>query len=288
MMGLNKIYMPIVGGLLVVIVLLGSMFTVDQRQMGVVFQFGEAVRVVKEPGLNFKIPLIQDVRFYDNRILNVTADAKELTAADGKRIIVDSFAKYKIIDPVNFFRTVQSYQGANLRLNKILESAMRKVIGRVNLSTLLTDERSNLMLLIRDQVDAEAKVFGIDIIDARIKRADLPTENSEAIYKRMQTEREKEAKQIRAEGFEEGARIRSKADKESLIIMADARRDAETVKGEGDAEATKIYNNAYSKDPEFYKFYRSLSSYKKSLSEENTSFVVSPQAEYFKYLKIGK
>lgn len=284
----NKSSYIIITGLVALLLLSGSLFTVDQRQKAVVFQFGEAVRVVDKPGLNMKVPFIQNIQFFDNRILNVTAEAKELTAADGKRIIVDSFAKFKISDPVKFFKTVQGYQGANLRLNKILESSIRKVIGKVDLSTLLTEERSNLMLLIRDLLDQEAKNFGVDIIDARITRADLPSENSAGIYRRMQTEREKEAKQIRAEGREEAARIRSKADKESKIIIANAYMDAERLKGEGDGEAAGIYNKAYSNDPEFYKFYRSLSSYKKSLSRENTSFVISPDAEYLKYLKIGK
>lgn len=284
----NKFNIILITSFIAFLVIVSSIFTVDQRQSAIVFQFGEAVRLIEKPGINIKIPFLQNVRFFDNRVLNVNAEAKELTAADGKRIIVDSFAKYKIVDPIKFFRTVQSYEGANLRLNRMLESAMRKVIGRVNLSTLLTDQRSHLMLSIKENVNSEAKAYGIDIIDARIKRADLPHENSEAIYKRMQTEREKEAKQIRAEGREEGARIRSKAEKESKIIVANAFRDSEIIKGEGDAEAAKIYNQAYSKDPEFYKFYRTLDSYKNSLNKDNTKFVISPSSDYFKYLKIGK
>jgi membrane protease subunit HflC len=267
--------------------MLSSLFTVNQKQSAVVFQFGEAVRVIEEPGLNIKIPLIQNVQFFDNRILNVMAEAKELTASDGKRVIVDAFAKFKIVDPVMFFKTVNNFQGASLRLNKILESSMRKVIGKVRLVNLLSDERSGLMLGIRDMLDKEAKPFGIDIIDVRILKADLPSENSAAIYRRMQTEREKEAKQIRAEGREESARIKSKADKESNIILANAYMDAQKIKGEGDAEATKLYNMAYSKDPEFYRFYRSLVAYKSSLSKENTSFVLSPKSEFFKYLKLS-
>ena len=287
-MSSNKILYTIVTILVVGIVLLGSVFVVDQRKTAIVFQFGEAIRIVEEPGLKLKIPLIQNVRFFDNRILYVNAEAKELTAADGKRIIVDAFAKYKIVEPIKFFKTVQNYDGAELRLNRILESSMRKVIGKVSLSTLLTEQRSELMLHIKDLLDAEAKTFGIDIIDARIKRADLPAENSEAIYKRMQTEREKEAKQIRAEGREEAARIRSTADKESKIIISEAYKESERIKGEGDAEAAIIYNKAYAKDTEFYTFYRSLISYKKSLSKENTSFVISPNSPYFQHLQLGK
>lgn len=284
---MNKIYYVTIIVLGLLFILLSSMFIVGQTQKAVVFQFGEAVRVVEDPGLKFKIPLVQNVRYFDNRILDVSAEDKELTASDGKRVIVNAYAKYKIIDPVKYFKTVQSTQGANLRLNEILESSMRKVIGKVVLNTLLTDERTNLMLLIKGHVDNEAKAFGIDIIDARIKRSDLPQENSEAIYRRMQTEREKMAKQIRAEGREEGARIRAKADKESKIIIANAYKNSEKIKGEGDGEAARIYNISYSKDAEFYKFYRSLSSYKKSLAKDNTSFVISPKADYFKYLQIG-
>lgn len=285
---MNKIYYLTLIILGFVFCILSSMFIVNQTQKAVVFQFGEAVRVIDEPGLKFKIPLVQNVRYFDNRILDVSAEDKELTASDGKRVIVNSFAKYRIADPIKYFKTVQSTQGANLRLNEILESSMRKVIGKVILSTLLTDERTNLMLLIKEHVDTEAKAFGIDVIDARIKRSDLPQENSEAIYRRMQTEREKMAKQIRAEGREEGARIRAKADKESKIIIADAYKESERIKGEGDGEAARIYNVSYSKDAEFYKFYRLLGSYKKSLDKDNTSFVVSPKADYFKYLGIGK
>lgn len=270
------------------ILLLTSLFTVDQRESAVIFQFGEAVRVVEAPGLNMKVPFVQNVKFFDKRVLNVTAEAKELTAADGKRIIVDSFAKFKIVDPIKFYKTVNNYKGANLRLNRILESSMRQVIGKVNLSTLLSDERSDLMLSIRDIVGGEAKAFGIEVIDARITRADLPSENSAGVYRRMQEGRVKEAKLIRAEGWEESERIRARADKEAQIIISQSYMDSERIKGEGDAEAARLYNSAYSKDQEFYKFYRSLVSYKNALDKTNTTFVISPDAEYMKYLKIGK
>jgi len=284
----NKIYYMIFGAVAGIIFLAGSIFTVDQRQAAVIFQFGEAVRVIDKPGLSIKIPFIQNALFFDNRILNVTAEAKELTTADGERVIIDAFCKFKIVNPITFFTTVNNYQGAKLRLNKILESSMRKVIGKVVLGALLTDERSNLMLQIRDMVYKEAKSFGIDIVDVRILKTDLPPENSAAIYRRMQTEREKEARQIRAEGSEESAKIRSKADKETQIILANAYTDSQTTKGKGDAEAASLYNVAYSRDPEFYKFYRSMITYKASLTKENTQFVLSPEADFFKYLKLGQ
>ncbi|UCM86193.1 MAG: protease modulator HflC [Rickettsia endosymbiont of Culicoides impunctatus] len=267
---------------------ISALFTVDQRYSAVVFQFGEAVRTIESPGLNIKIPFIQNVEFFDKRILNVEAEAKELTASDGKRVIVDAFAKFRITDPVMFYKTVHNYQGVKIRLNKNLESSMRKVIGRLPLTSLLTNERSEIMSNILNQVNQEARNFGLDVIDVRILRADLPKENSAAIYRRMQTAREKEATQIRAEGQEEGACIRSRADKESKILLAEAYMQSQIIKGEGDRESAKIYNLAYSVDPEFYKFYRSLEVYKNTLKKEDTSFVLSPEAELFKYLNLGK
>ncbi|CAN7941832.1 unnamed protein product, partial [Ixodes pacificus] len=230
-----------------------SLFSVDQRQSAVVFQFGEAVRTIENPGLNIKIPFIQNVEFFDKRLLDVEVEAKELTAADGKRVIVDSYAKFQINNPVMFYKTVHDYQGVKIRLTRNLESSMRKVIGKISLSSLLSQERSNVMLNILNQVDGEAKSFGIDVVDVRILRADLPKENSAAIYRRMQTAREKEATQIRAEGQEESVH-------------------AQIIKGDGDEKAAKIYNSAYSVDPEFYKFYRSLLVYKNSLKKEDTNF----------------
>ncbi|KJW05247.1 protease modulator HflC [Rickettsia argasii] len=284
----QKIYYIIFTIVFGLILISSSLFSVDQRQSAVVFQFGEAVRTIENPGLNIKIPFIQNVEFFDKRLLDVEVEAKELTAADGKRVIVDAYAKFQINNPVMFYKTVHDYQGVKIRLTRNLESSMRKVIGKISLSSLLSQERSNVMLNILNQVNGEAKSFGIDVVDVRILRADLPKENSAAIYRRMQTAREKEATQIRAEGQEESVRIRSKADKESKIILAKAYRDAQIIKGDGDEKAAKIYNSAYSVDPEFYKFYRSLLVYKNSLKNENTNFVISPDAEVLKYLNLTK
>ncbi len=286
---MKELYVKIILGALAGLILIsGALFKVDQRQTAIIFQFGEAVRVVEAPGLNMKIPFIQNVEYFDKRILNVDAETKELTASDGKRVIVDAFAKFKITDPVMFYKTVNNYQGVRLRLNKILESSMRKVIGRVELTTLLSGERGNVMLSIRDGVNGETKAFGLIVEDVRILRAELPKENSAAIYRRMQTEREKEAKQIRAEGQEEGARIRSRADKESQILLAEAYMQAQILKGEGDAQAAKTYNVAYSKDPEFYKFYKTLATYRSILKKEDTSFVISPNSGLLEFLNLGK
>ncbi|AFB31115.1 MULTISPECIES: protease modulator HflC [spotted fever group] len=284
----HKIYYIIFTIVFWLMLISSSLFSVDQRQSAVVFQFGEAVRTIENPGLNIKIPFIQNVEFFDKRLLDVEVEAKELTAADGKRVIVDAYAKFQINNPVMFYKTVHDYQGVKIRLTRNLESSMRKVIGKISLSSLLSQERSNVMLNILNQVDGEAKSFGIDVVDVRILRADLPKENSAAIYRRMQTAREKEATQIRAEGQEESVRIRSKADKESKIILAKAYRDAQIIKGDGDEKAATIYNSAYSVDPEFYKFYRSLLVYKNSLKKENTNFVISPDAEVLKYLNLTK
>ncbi len=285
---MTKTYYIIIAGLVLLVNLASSLFVIDQKQSAVVFQFGEAVRTISSPGLHIKVPFIQNVVFFDKRLLHVEAEAKELTAADGKRVIVDAFAKFVINDPVIFYKTVYNYQGLSLRLNKILESSMRKAIGKVPLTTLLTIERTKVMDNISEQVNEEAKPFGISIIDVRILRADLPKENSAAIYRRMQTEREKEAKQRRAEGQEEAEIIRSKADKESKILLAEAYMQAQIIKGEGDAEAAKISNQVYAQDPDFYKLYKSLDVYKNALNKNDTSFVLSSDADVFKYLNFAQ
>ena len=275
-------------GVLAFFTLADGLYMIKETQYGVVFQFGEAVKTVDTPGLKIKIPMIQQVRYFDKRILSVDVEAKELTASDGKRVIVDAFARFKIVDPVEFYKKVMDYAGFNLRLNKILESSMRKVIGKISLSSLLSSERINLMKQIEGLLNDEAAFFGVKMVDVRILRADLPKENSAAIYKRMQTEREKEAKQIRAEGLEEALGIKAKADKESQIIMAEAYMQSQSIKAEGDEKAAKTYNTSYSKDPEFYKFYKSLDAYRKTLKKEDTNFILSADSEIFQYLNLRK
>lgn len=285
---INKINILVIFLGLVIITIFSSLFTLDQRYNAIIFQFGEAVSVIKEPGLHFKIPLIQNVRFLDKRILNVNAQEKEVTASDEKRIIVDAFAKYRITDPVQFIKTVGSYDGANLRLNKLLESSIRTVIGMVPLNSLLTDERPKLMKKIRNLVHNESQAFGLEVIDVRILKGDLPEENSAAIYSRMQTDREKEAKQIRAEGAEEAAKIRSRADKNRKIILARAYKTSQEIKSLGDKKAAKIYNDAYSQDHEFYKLYGFLKTYKTSLKAENTKYILPPNSNFLKMLELSK
>lgn len=271
-----------------IVTLINSVFTVDQRQYAIVFQFGEAIKVYDEAGLKFKIPLIQEVQYFDNRVLNVDIEEREIIASDQKRIIVNAYAKYKITNPVKFYKTVGSYGAVDSRIKTILESALRKTIGEVPLISLLSVERTNIMTNIKNSANNEASRFGVDVIDVRILRADLPPENSAAIYKRMQTERFKEAKEIRAEGAEEAQRITSKADREREVILAKAYKKAEIIRGEGDAKAASIYNKAFSKDRNFYNFLRSLDTYKNSFSAEDTSFVLSPGNNYLKHLKLNK
>lgn len=286
-MTIKKVYLTIVIAVAAVLAIFNSVFQVMQNQYAVVFQFGEAVKVISEPGLRFKVPFVQNVLYFDKRLVSVEVSAKELTAADGKRVIVNAFAKFKIIDPITFFKTVYNHNGVKIRLNKTIESAMRKVIGRATFITLLSKQRSEIMSDIYDLVNKEGKSFGVDVIDVRISRTDLPKENSAAIYQRMQTEREKEAKQIRAEGKEEAVRIISRADKECDIILAEAYKQAKILEGEGDAEASHIYNSVYSQDPEFYRFYQSLLTYSKVLRKDDTSFVLSPNSELFKFLNLS-
>jgi membrane protease subunit HflC len=292
------------------VILYQSLFILDTRMNAVVFQFGRAVKTIDKAGLYARIPLIQGVQYFDNRILQVDVEAKEITVLDGEgtegnklsKITVDAFCKYKIVNPVLFFKTIQSATGLssvkslsknnfstiNTRLNTITESAMRDVIGSTNLSDMLSENRINIMRKIKDLVYEEAKNFGIDILDVRFLRVDLPKENSDAIYSRMRSEREKDAKQIRAEGMEESAIIRSNADKESRIIIANAQKESTIIKGEGEAEAAKIYNASYSKDPEFYKFYKTMRTYENSLKSNETSFILSGDSKFLKLLDLHK
>jgi membrane protease subunit HflC len=265
-----------------------ALYIVKQNQSAVVFQFGEAVRTVQEPGLKIKVPVIQQVKYFDKRILNVDLEAKELIASDGGRLIVDAFARFKIVDPIEFYKKATDNSGFNLRLSKILEDKMRRVIGKISLSLLLSQERSNVMHQIEQFLNEEAEFFGVKVVDVRILRADLPKENSAAIYRRMQTEREKEAKQIRAEGLAEAVKIRSTADKESQIIIATAYMQAQSIKAQGDEQSAKIYNAAYAKDGEFYKFYKSLNTYRNIMKKGDTSFILSADSELFKYLNLKK
>jgi membrane protease subunit HflC len=280
MLNKNKLYLIILlSGLLII----NLLFIVSQHQQALVFQFGEVVRVIKSPGLKLKVPFIQKIIYFDNRILNITADDKEITAKDQKRIRVNTFAKYKIVEPLKFYKTVRDEAGVRTRLNTIIESSLRQVLGEEPLSALLTSERALIMRKIQQLANTQATDFGVDVIDVRIVRADLPKENSEAIFKRMQTDREKEAKEIRAEGAEEALRIKSRADKDAKILLAEAQKKAQIIRGEGDGISSKIFADAFNRDPEFYNFYRSMQAYQQALNKNDTTFVLSPESKFFKY-----
>ncbi len=260
-----------------------SMFTIDQRQQVLILQFGEAIRVINTPGIKFKLPFLQNAVFFDKRIIDLGIADQEVIASDQKRLIINAFAKYQIIDPLKFYTTVGSLQGLSSKLSGILDSSLRQVIGEGTLSELLTENRGAVMTQIKEAVSRESEIFGINIVDVRIMRADLPKENSDAIFARMQTAREKEAREIRANGAEEAAKIRAEADKQKTIILAQANKESDLARGNGEAEATKIYANSYGRDPEFADFYRSMNAYKEAFKSDKTKMIVSPDGEFFKY-----
>lgn len=271
------------------VVVSNSMFIVDETKQAIVIQLGKVVRDIKESGLYFKLPFINSVEFLDKRVLDLSPDKtpREVITADQKRIIVDAYAKYKITNPVVFYQAVRSESGLIRRLYPIIEAHIRENIGRFSLISLLNEKRSEVMQLIQRGVCSEAEKFGIEIIDVRIKRADLPEENSSAIFRRMQTEREKEAREIRAEGEQAGQEIRSKANKLKREIIASAERESHEIRGRGYAEATRIYNEAFKVDEEFFNFYRSMNAYNKSFSENNTKFILSPNNSFLNILNKG-
>jgi modulator of FtsH protease HflC len=265
------------------ILLMSALFTVHQTQQALVLQFGNPKRVIKEPGLHVKVPFIQHAVQIDRRVLDFDAAAEEIILGDQKRLVVDSFSRYRIVDPLLFYQTVTDEERLRSRIDTILDASLRKVLGEVPLFTVLSEDRAGLMNRIRDQANREAKQFGIDIVDVRIKRADLPAENSQAIYHRMQTEREREAKELRAQGAELAQRIRSRADRERRVIIAEAEKEGEIIRGEGDAEAIAIFADAFGKDVDFFSFYRSMQAYRDALGDTNTSFVLSPDSEFFRF-----
>ena len=252
----NKIQKYIIISVAFLIVLSNAIFVVDQRTQVLVAQFGEVVRVINKPGIKIKIPLMQEVIFFDKRILDLSIADQEVIASDQKRLIINAFAKYQVVDPLKFYTTVRTKAGAESKLSAILDSSLRQNIGEVPLVELLSANRTTIMSKIKETLGRETEIFGIKIVDVRIMRGDLPKENSDAIFTRMQTAREKEAKEIRAQGAEEGEKIKAEADKERTVILAEARKQANINKGSGDGEAAKISSAAFAKDAEFYDFYR--------------------------------
>ena len=280
-MKISKFLLPIL--VLAGFVVYLSFFTVKEINQAIVLQFGDPKRVIAEPGLQVKIPFIQNVVFLDRRILSLDPAPEEVIASDQKRLIVDAYARFKIVDPLKFYVSVGNEMVARSRLATIINSRLRSVLGKHSLATLLSEDRTKQMAIIQDGVNTEAEKFGITIIDIRIKRADLPQANSEAIYKRMQTEREREAKQFRARGAEMAVTITSTADKEVTVLLANAKKQSEIMKGEGDGQRNKIFADAFGKDPEFFSFYRAMQAYEKALIGGDTSMILSPDSDFFKF-----
>jgi len=276
-----KLIVPAI--VLIAVVVFQSLFIVQEISQAIVLQFGDPKKIVSKAGLNFKLPFIQNVVFLDRRILNLDNDPEEVIAADQKRLIVDAIARFKIVDPLKFYISVGNERVARSRLSTIINSRIRGVLGKQELATLLSTDRTKQMSIIQNDVNTEAKNFGIEIVDVRIKRADLPPANSEAIYKRMQTEREREAKEFRAQGAEIAQKIRSTADKDVTVLLAEANKKSEIMKGEGDGLRNKIFAEAFGKDPQFFGFYRAMQAYEKALIGGETSLVLSPDSEFFKF-----
>jgi len=280
-MKLSKFLIPLIIAIVFAIYL--SLFTVKEINQAIVLQFGDPKKVIAEPGLQVKIPFIQNVVYLDRRILSLDPAPEEVIASDQKRLIVDAYARFKIVDPLKFYISVGDERVARSRLATIINSRIRSVLGTQSLATLLSEDRAKQMAIIQEGVNAEAEKFGITIIDVRIKRADLPQANSEAIYKRMQTEREREAKEFRARGAEMAVTITSTADKEVTVLLANAKKKSEIMKGEGDGERNKIFANAFGKDPEFFSFYRAMQAYETALIGGDTSLILSPDSDFFKF-----
>ena len=280
-MKVPKFIVPII--VLLGIVAFQSIFIVQEINQAIVLQFGNPKKIYTNAGLKFKLPFIQNVVYLDKRVLNLDNPPEEVIAADQKRLIVDAFARFQIIDPLKFYITVGNEAVARSRLSTIINSRIRGVLGTQELATLLSKDRAKQMSIIQSDVNREAEGFGIKIVDVRIKRADLPQANSEAIFKRMQTERQREAKEFRAEGAEIAAKITSTADKDVTVLIANANKQSQILKGEGDGQRNKIFANAFGRDPEFFSFYRAMQAYETALIGGDTSIVLSPDSEFFKF-----
>jgi modulator of FtsH protease HflC len=276
-----KFLVPVI--IVIGIFLFQSIVIVQEINQAIVLQFGDPKKIITKAGLNFKLPFIQNVVYLDKRVLNLDNSPEEVIAADQKRLIVDAIARFKIVDPLKFYISVGNERVARSRLSTIINSRIRGVLGTQELATLLSTDRAKQMAIIQNDVNEEAKNFGIEIVDVRIKRADLPPANSDAIYKRMQTERQREAKEFRAQGAEIAAKITSTADKDVTVLLANAKKQSEIMKGEGDGQRNKIFADAFGRDPQFFSFYRAMQAYEAALIGGETSLVLSPDSEFFKF-----
>lgn len=278
----------LISGIVIVVgalVLFSSMFIVHQTQQALVLQFGDPKRQITNPGLEFKIPFIQDVVFFERRVLDIDPPRQQVLLASQKRLDVDSYARFRIIDPLEFYKTVRNERGARAQLSGIINSTLRRVLGNETLKEILSNKRVAIMADIRRQVNAAVDRFGIEIIEVRLRRADYPKETSNNIYDRMKSEREQEAREFRAQGAEQAQQIRADADKQRTILVAEAKQKSETLRGEGDGLAIKIYADAFGQDPEFYGFYRSMLAYRKAMTDSDTTLVLSPDSDFFRYFK---
>ena len=278
--------LAIVGILLVVagVLAMSSFFIVDQTEQALVLQFGEVRRVIREPGLQMKRPFIENVVDYDKRVLDFEPPPEEVIVSDQKRLVADTYTRYRIGNPLLFYQTVGTEAVVRARLSALVSGSLRRVLGNVTLSDVLSEKRDGIMRQIRDEVAEQAKPFGIDVVDVRLRHADLPEENSQAIYARMQSEREQQARQYRGEGAEAAQTVRANAERERTVILAEAQRDAQRVRGDGDARAVKIYADSFGQDKEFFAFYRSLQAYSEALNGRDTSFVLTPEGNFFRFL----
>lgn len=275
------------GGIAAVVIFLAatSIYIVNQAEQAIVLQFGRPVRLVQEPGLKIKIPFIQNVVFYDTRLLNLDPPAQEVVLNDKKRLDVDSFTRYRIVDPIKFYVTVRTEQQAQSKLAEIVNSSIRKILGRSTLQELLSEKRTKIMADISAAVKVDATQIGVNVADVRIRRADLPLEVLQAINARMKTEREREAKEFRAQGSQEAQKIKASADKEKTLILADAEKQAQIIRGQGDEKAIEIWNKAAGQDIAFFNFYRSLEAYKNALGDGKSSMVLSPDSDFFQFFR---
>ncbi len=278
-------YTTLIIGILVValgILALTTLFTMHQTQQGIVLRLGNPVRTITDPGLKLKIPFIETVAFYEKRVLNLDPPVERIILSDQKPLLVDSYARYQITDPLKFFQTVRTERELRVRLGTIVNASIRNVLGNHNLASVLSEERAEIMRQIQERVNIQAKRFGISIVDVRLRRADLPQQASESVYDRMRSERVREAKEFRAQGFEIAQRIKAGADREATVIRAEAEREAEILRGEGEGARTRILNDAYGQDTDFFGFYRSMQAYERALSK-GTYMVLSPDSEFFSY-----
>ena len=282
----HRIAIAVVAGVAALIVVFSSLFIVHQAQLALVVQVGEPRQVVTEPGLHIKAPWpLQNIVYVDKRVLNLDLPTEEVIAQDKKRLVVDAFARWRVTDPLRFYQALSDVDVARVRLQPILGSNVRRILGAQTFAAVLSGERAKLMRDIRDGVNAETRNFGIEIVDVRIRRADLPAQNSDAIYLRMQQERVREANEYRAQGEQISQEIRSKADRDATVILAEAQRQADITRGQGDAEKNRIFAEAFGRDPDFFAFYRSMQAYETAMKPGETRMVLSPESEFMRYFK---